>query len=105
MVSALVCKVATPFTRVTALPSWVAPSKKVTVPVGVPLPTFTVAVKVTALPLADGLAEEARTVEVVWVSRICLEMLPSLVEVTPLLPLYLAVIFWVPGLVKVGVGV
>ena len=43
------------------MPSVVAPSLKVTVPVGVPAPGAcdTVAVKVTDWPKADGLAEEA----------------------------------------------
>ena len=49
-----------------------APSLNVTVPVGVPAPELTVAVKVTLWPKTDGLAEEVRAVEVaapltVWV--------------------------------------
>jgi hypothetical protein len=58
------------------VPSVVAPSLKVIVPVGVPLPgalTVTVAVKVTDCPDTDGLADELREVVVlalvtVWVS-------------------------------------
>ena len=75
--------------------------KKVTVPVGVPFWPLTVAVKVTWLALAATIAEETTAVELVWVSLISLEMDPSLVEVTPLLPLYRAEMFWLPGLAKV----
>src|SRR5947209_18648219 len=49
------------------VPSGVAPSWKVTVPLGVPAPgavTVTLAVKVTACPTTDGLAEELSTVVV-----------------------------------------
>lgn len=48
-----------------AEPSTVAPSVKVTVPLGMPLPgaaTVTVAAKVTGSPAADGLGELMRTV-------------------------------------------
>ena len=46
------------------VPSTVAPSLNVTVPVGVPVPEvgFTVAVKVTTWPKADGLGEEINDV-------------------------------------------
>src|SRR6266481_9061860 len=46
------------------VPSAVAPSLNVTVPVGMPEPEagFTVAVKVTAWPKADGLSEEINVV-------------------------------------------
>src|SRR5262245_60640057 len=50
-----------------ALPSIVAPSKKVTVPVGVPAPgatADTVAVKVTAWPGAAGLTDDVRATAV-----------------------------------------
>ena len=56
----LVLKVALPPLRL-PVPSVVAPSLKVTVPVGVPAPgetALTVAVKVTDWPETDGLAEE-----------------------------------------------
>jgi hypothetical protein len=51
-------------------PSDVLPSKKVTVPVGVPLAPVTVAVNVTACPATDGLIDELITV-VVGFSMIC----------------------------------
>ena len=47
------------------LPITVVPSRKFTVPVGVPVPgeaTVTVAVKVTAWPGDDGLGDEVRVV-------------------------------------------
>jgi len=57
-----VLKVAVPPLSV-PVPSVVAPSSKVTVPVGnVPSAVVTVAVKVTAAPHSDGLADEATEV-------------------------------------------
>jgi hypothetical protein len=50
------------------LPITVVPSRKLTVPVGVPAPgaeTVTVAVKVTLCPKTDGLVPEATVVAVV----------------------------------------
>jgi len=47
------------------LPTVVAPSRKLTVPAGVPAPgavTVTVAVKVTLCPKTDGFAEDVRLV-------------------------------------------
>ena len=61
-VSELVAKVATPEPLRVPLPMVVAPSLKVTVPLGVPLPPVTVAVKVTDCPKTDGLAELVTTV-------------------------------------------
>ena len=49
------------------VPSVVAPSRKVTVPDGLPAPgatTATVAVKVTLCPKVDGLSDEATVVVV-----------------------------------------
>ena len=62
-VSPLVVTPACPFTRV-PVPSSVAPSAKVTVPVGVPIPPETVAVKLTALPSKAGLGVATRSVVV-----------------------------------------
>ena len=61
--------IATPLELRAALPMRGAPSKKVTVPVGVPLPNclVTVAVNVTGWPKADGLAEERSAVVVGYV--------------------------------------
>lgn len=57
--------VATPEALRFAVPRTVAPSLNVTEPVGVPeTAAVTVAVKVTELPEKDGLALEARAVEV-----------------------------------------
>src|SRR5579863_8881735 len=61
---------------VTREPSWVPPSKKVTVPVGVPAPgdwALTVAVNVTPCPYDDGFTDEVTAVLVpawptVWAS-------------------------------------
>jgi hypothetical protein len=61
-----VVNVAVPPLRV-AVPSAVLPSRKVTVPVGVPDPGATalaVAVKVTACPTVEGLGEELTAVVV-----------------------------------------
>jgi hypothetical protein len=62
-----VVNVATPPVRA-GLPIFVVPSKKVTVPVGVPLPNpvgkVTVAVKVTDCPGLDGFGEDASAVAV-----------------------------------------
>ena len=72
--SAEVLNVAEPLLKV-PVPSVVAPSLNVTVPVGVPLPgatTATVAVNVTDCPKTDGFADEITIVVVlgmltVWV--------------------------------------
>ena len=69
-----VVKVALPPDRL-AVPNVAAPSRNVTVPVGVPAPgatALTVAVKVTAWPEADGFTDEVTVVELlalltVWV--------------------------------------
>lgn len=65
--SALVVSVAWRAALSVAVPSEVVPSRKVTVPVGVPLPgatTFTVAVKVTACPTVAGFTDDATVVVV-----------------------------------------
>ena len=63
-----VLNVATPEPFSVPVPSVVAPSLKVTVPVGVPVEegelSVTVAVNVTEAPEQDGLAEEATAVDV-----------------------------------------
>ena len=65
-VSAAVANVAVPVLSSAPVPSVVAPSKNVTVPVGVPVPDVgaTVTVNVTDCPTADGLAEELSVVVV-----------------------------------------
>jgi len=53
------------------VPRVVEPSLKVTVPMGVPPPDVTVAVKVTAAPSVDGFREEANAVELVACFTVC----------------------------------
>ena len=68
-----VVKVALPAAK-PAVPSVVAPSRNVTVPVGVPEPgksALTVAVNVTAWPKTDGFAEEATVVELFARLTVC----------------------------------
>ena len=57
-----------------AVPSRVAPSKKLAVPVGVPAPgdtTLAVAVSVTACPKTDGLGKDATMVVVAALFTTC----------------------------------
>ncbi len=59
--------VAVPVPDNAPVPNEVAPSRNVTVPVGVPAPgavTVTVAVNVTDCPKTDGLTDEATVVDV-----------------------------------------
>jgi hypothetical protein len=66
-VSEEVAKVATPLLFGAPEPSRVVPSKKVTVPAGVPVPggiAVTVAVKVTVPPGAEGFTSTVSTVAV-----------------------------------------
>ncbi len=87
--SVLVTNVAWPEPSRVPLPRVLDPSLKVTVPVAVPAPglfAVTVAVKVTACPDTEGLAEELTNVVVpafltVWVSG--LEVLPLKVASPP----------------------
>jgi hypothetical protein len=79
-----------------SVPSTVAPSLNVTVPVGVPeVAGFTVAVKVTAWPTADGFTEETtEVVDAAWVTaweRAGEVLAPKLAS-----PLYTAVMECVP---------
>ena len=57
-----VVKEATPLESSVAVPMFVAPSRKVTVPVGVPAVALMVAVKVTACPKTVGFLEEVTAV-------------------------------------------
>jgi hypothetical protein len=68
-----VVKVALPPERL-AVPNVAAPSRNVTVPVGVPTPgetALTVAVKVTAWPDADGFTDEVTVVELLALFTVC----------------------------------
>ena len=92
--SALVVTAACPFTRF-PVPSSVAPSENVTVPVGVPIPAETVAVKLTLVPMSAGFGATTRSVVVgaavtVWVTA-RLELDPKAES-----PLYDAVTPWSP---------
>ena len=62
--SVVLVNVATPLAFSVPLPRTAVPSRKVTVPVGVPMPAVavTVAVNETAWPNTDGLGEETNTV-------------------------------------------
>ena len=64
----------------------VAPSLKTTVPLGVPLPgevAVTVAVKTTDWPETEGLAEEARAVELLALLTVCVSAEDVLVSTEP----------------------
>jgi len=54
---------ALPLTSV-AVPSTLAPSRKVTVPVGTPAPDVTVELNVTVCPNVEGLGDDVRLVDV-----------------------------------------
>jgi hypothetical protein len=58
----------------------VLPSLNVTVPVGVPLPDVTVAVKVTDCPAFEGFSEDASDVEVLAPFTVCVNIAEVLAE-------------------------
>ena len=72
MARVLVVNSALPPPRV-AVPIWVVPSLKLTVPTGTPRVDETVAVKVTALPLVDGFRVETTVVAVAALSTVCVK--------------------------------
>src|SRR5438045_1683018 len=75
-------------------PSDVAPSLKVTVPMGVlELPPVTVAVKVTDAPAPEGFGDELTTVFVLAALTVCV-MAGEVLELKFESPLYWAVIGW-----------
>jgi len=65
-----VVSVAMPEESSVPVPRLVAPSRNVTVPVGMPTGELTVAVKVTDWPKVDGFAEDTRTVVVAGLSTV-----------------------------------
>src|SRR5438105_3092393 len=77
-----------------------APSLKLTVPVGVPAPgklAVTVAVNVTLWPNTDGFADDVSAVLVLAWFTVCVSV--ALVLVAKLVsPLYTAVMLWLPTL-------
>src|SRR5438552_16000124 len=89
---------ALPLTSV-AVPSTVAPSRNVTVPVGTPVAEVTVALRVTACPVVEGFGVEVRVVVVAaaagafttWVTTA--EVLAANVALPP----YAAVSGWLPA--------
>jgi len=93
-----VAAVTLPFVVSDDVPKVFAPSRNVTVPVGVPLPgatLATIAVKVTDWPTSEGLADELTVVEVLLAATVCVtaeDVLTPSVELPP----YIAVIEWVP---------
>jgi hypothetical protein len=74
--SVVVLNVAVPLVRGTA--GWAVPSRvKTTLPVGVPTPgatALTVAVKVTACPKTEGLAEDVTAVLVLALLTVCVKL-------------------------------
>jgi hypothetical protein len=64
----------------------VAPSRKLTVPVGLPVAPVTVAVKVTVCPAFEGLADETRLVVVEAVVAALLNRYAVMVPLRGLLP-------------------
>lgn len=92
-------KVATPPLSV-PVPIGLPPSRNVTVPVGVPAPDETVAVKVTDCPKTEGLLLEATVVEVLaWLTVSEAEaVLPAPLSLEVIVPV---VLFCIPALMPV----
>src|SRR5262245_17152039 len=94
----LVVNIAVPLGPTGAVPRTTLPSLKVTVPTGTPAPgarTETVAVKVTAWPMTDGLSDDARATDVdagLTVSARAAELLFA----KPAVPVKEAVSVWLP---------
>jgi hypothetical protein len=74
-VSVDVLKVAVPVGSGVPVPRVVAPCLKTTVPVGMPLPELTVAVKVTVCPTLDRFCEEVSVVVVAALLIFCVRVL------------------------------
>jgi len=85
--------------KFTGGPSWVVPSRKVTVPVGVPVPVgVTVAAKVTDCPNVEGFSDDVTAADVAlpveaigWPTRAMEKGLPGALVVTNILPSVCAV--------------
>src|SRR5437899_2050808 len=95
MASDEVGKVATPLPFRFPVPRVFVPSRKVTVPLGVPLPDVTVAVNVTGWLSTEGFAFDARVVVVVasTVWFMVFDVLAAKVAA----PLYAATTVWEPA--------
>src|SRR6202012_2817435 len=94
--SEVVVNVALPAVTATPEASVVAPSVKVTEPVGVPLDEEIVAVKVTDCPGPEGFADEATAVVVPPPETTCESAVLALF-VKPPVPVKVATIEWVPA--------
>src|SRR5205823_9606545 len=84
----------------------VAPSRKVTVPVGVPMPgklTVIVAVSTTDSPKTDELSDEATAVVVFALFTVCVKMREVLATKLPS-PLYTTVTVW-PATLRLAIAV
>jgi hypothetical protein len=92
-----VLNVACAFALSEPLPIWVVPSRKFTLPVGVPLAALeTMAVKVTCCPAVTITAEEVSAVEVAaW--TVSLTAVYEVLPVKFVSPKYFAVIEWIPS--------
>src|SRR5262249_36660966 len=88
---------ALPLTSVT-VPSTVAPSLKVTVPVGTPAPDVTVELSVTDCPTTDGFGADVRLVDVAAAAGALTTWFTvgEVLVANVALPLYVAVSGWVP---------
>src|SRR3989454_2753522 len=88
---------ALPLTSVT-VPSAVAPSLKVTVPVGTPAPDVTVELRVTVWPTIDGFGVEVKLVDVAAAAGALTTWftVAEVLTANVALPLYVAVSGWVP---------
>ena len=81
------------------VPSVVAPFLNVTVPVGVPAPDETVAVKVTAVPYVDGFRDEATAVEEF---ALTMKLTDSVLSTLPATSVLWNVTVWLPGAATVN---
>src|SRR5438876_12202094 len=88
---------ALPLTSV-AVPSTLAPSLKVTVPVGTPAPDVTVELSVTVCPTMDGFGVDVRLVDVAAAAGALTTWftVAEVLTANVALPLYVAVSGWVP---------
>src|SRR5262249_25073599 len=96
---AAVANVATPLAFSVAVPRLVVPSRKVTVPVGVPVAgatAVTVAVKVTDWPNTTGLADEVSAVLLLLAAFTVSVRVPEVLVAKFVSPPKAAVIAWLP---------
>src|SRR2546428_10405577 len=96
---------ALPLTSVT-VPSTVAPSLNVTVPVGTPAPEVTVELSVTVCPTVEGFGVDVRLVDVAAAAGALTTWFTvgEVLAANVALPLYAAVSGWVPAVDRESVG-